>query len=264
MSLFIIVLLLVGFSTISASDINNPNNETVFIVGFDSEFPPFGYIGDDGNYTGFDIELAREVANRNNWTFSAQPLPSWDTKDTELNSGMVDCIWSELTIDGRENDYTWSEPYFNNSQVVVVSSKSDISSLNDLKGKNVEVQEGNSVFKVLEGDKKDLSDSFASLVKIKDYNTGFSDLDSGVCDALIVDIGSAKYQITHKNNGEKYKILDEPISFEKYGIGFKKGNEELRNQVQQTLNEMFADGTVDKIAQKYEGCGIQEGLLKPQ
>ena len=253
-----------GLTAISAADLNSRNNnETVFVVGFDSEFPPFGYIGDDGEYTGFDIELAKEVANRNNWTFVAQPLPSWDTKDTELNSGMVDCIWSELTIDGRENDYTWSDPYFNNSQVVVVKSDSGISSLNDLKGKNVEVQEGSSVFKVLEGDKKDLADSFASLVKIKDYNTGFADLQSGVCDALIVDIGSANYQIQHKGIGNDFKKLDEVLAYEKYGIGFKKGNEQLRNQVQQTLNEMFEDGTVDNIAQKYEGSGIKEGLLRP-
>ena len=96
---------------------------------------------------------------------------------------------------------------------------------------------------------------FTSHQREEDYNTGFSDLDSGVCDALIVDIGSAKYQITHKNNGEKYKILDEPLAYEVYGIGFKKGNEELRNQVQDTLDEMYADGTVDKIAQKYSDYG---------
>ena len=262
-SLFIAFILLISLTTISALDMGNNNNESVFIVGFDSEFPPFGYVDDNGQYTGFDIELAREVAKRNKWTFVAQPLSSWDTKNIELNSGMIDCIWSELTIDGRENDYTWSEPYFNNSQVVVVKSNSGINSFDDLKDKNVEVQEGNSVLKVLEGEKKDLSDSFKSLLKIKDYNTGFNDLDSGVCDALIVDIGSAKYQLNNKAKGDSYNILDEVISYEKYGVGFKKGNEELRNQVQNTLNEMFADGTVDKIAQKYEESGISEGLLRP-
>jgi len=168
-----------------------------------------------------------------------------------------------LTINGRENDYTWSKPYFNNSQVVVVKSDSGINSLNDLKDKTVEVQEGQSVLNNLESDKKAVADSFKSLVKIKDYNTGFMDLESGACDALIVDMGLAKYLLKEKGASGQYKILDEPLAYEVYGIGFKKGNEELRNQVQDTLDEMYADGTVDKIAQKYSDYGITEGLLRP-
>jgi len=262
--LLIFMMLFVGLGSITAADTNLLTDENnVFVVGFDSDFPPFGYVDDNGEYTGFDIELAKEVAKRNNWSFVAQPLPSWDTKDTELNSEIVDCIWSELTINGRENDYTWSKPYFNNSQVVVVRSDSGIDSLSDLRNKTVEVQEGNSVFNNLENDKKSLSDSFKSLVKIKDYNMGFMDLETGVCDAIIVDIGSAKYLLKEKGASGQYKILDEPLAYEVYGIGFKKGNEELRNQVQDTLDEMYADGTVDKIAQKYSNYGITDGLLRP-
>jgi polar amino acid transport system substrate-binding protein len=257
-------MLFVGLGSITAANTNLLTNEdNVFVVGFNSEFPPFGYKDDDGNYTGFDIELAKEVAKRNNWTFVPEPLPSWDTKDTELNSEIVECIWSELTINGRENDYTWSKPYFNNSQVVVVKSDSGINSLNDLKDKTVEVQEGQSVLNNLESDKKAVADSFKSLVKIKDYNTGFMDLESGACDALIVDMGLAKYLLKEKGASGQYKILDEPLAYEVYGIGFKKGNEELRNQVQDTLDEMYADGTVDKIAQKYSNYGITDGLLRP-
>lgn len=258
------MMLFVGLGSITAANTNLLTNEdNVFVVGFNSEFPPFGYKDDDGNYTGFDIELAKEVAKRNNWTFVPEPLPSWDTKDTELNSEIVECIWSELTINGRENDYTWSKPYFNNSQVVVVKSDSGINSLNDLKDKTIEVQEGHSVLNNLESDKKAVADSFKSLVKIKDYNTGFMDLESGACDALIVDMGLAKYLLKEKGASGQYKILDEPLAYEVYGIGFKKGNEELRNQVQDTLDEMYADGTVDKIAQKYSDYGITEGLLRP-
>lgn len=257
------MFLTVGVSCINASETNQKNNDEVFIVGIGPEFPPFEFKDDNGEYTGFDIDLAREVAERNNWTFVVQPLSSWDSKDTELNSGTVDCIWSELSIDGREDDYTWSEAYFNNSQVVVVKADSGISKLDDLAGKNVEVEEGNSVLNILEGDKKSLTDSFASLTKINDYNTGFTDLKSGVCDAVIVDIGSAKYQIKKNNQDDELIILDDVISHEKYGIGFKKGNENLRNQVQETLNQMFEDGTVDEIAQKYQDYGIPEGLLKP-
>ena len=115
------------------------NDENTFIVGFDAEFPPYGYKDDSGNYVGFDLDLAKEVCERNNWTFKAQPI-DWDAKDAELDSGSIDCIWNGFTINGRENDYTWSEPYIDNKQVIVVKSDSGIKSLDDLAGKTVETQ----------------------------------------------------------------------------------------------------------------------------
>lgn len=258
------MMLLLMIAPINAVDQNTfAANDNKLVVGFDSEFPPFGYRLDDGSYSGFDIELAKEVCRRNNWTFVPQPLSDWASKEMELNSGLIDCIWSELTINGRENDYLWSKPYYNSSQVVLVKMDSGIDSLEDLKGKNVEVQEGNSVLNTLDGQQKALKDSFGSLNLIKDYNTAFLDLSSGVCDAVIVDIPSAKYQLSQKRNSGQFKILDEAIVSEQYGIAFKKGNDELKNQVQETLNQMYADGTVDKIAQKYQDYGIKDGLLTP-
>ena len=89
------------------------------------------------------------------------------------------------------------------------------------------------------------------------------DLESGVCDALVADIGLAHYQVKKNENHKDFKILDKPLSGEQYGIGFKKGNTELRDQVQKTLDEMFKDGTVDKIAQKYSDYQIPEGIIYP-
>lgn len=232
-----------------------------FVVGFNPEFPPFTYKDDDGNYTGFDLDLAQEVAKRNNWTFVAQPIIDWNSKEVEINSEEIDCIWSEFTIDGRESDYTWSDPYFNNSQVIVVKSDSGINAPSDLKGKNVEVQEGSSALQCLEVHNKSLKDSFGELTEIREYNTGFMDLESGVCDALIADKGIADYHIVEKFSKKDFKILDEPLTYEKYGVGFKNGNTELKDQVQKTLDEMFKDGTVDKIAQNYKDYEIPEGLI---
>ena len=243
----------------SASD--NVNNDTNFVVGFNPEFPPFTYKDDEGNYTGFDLELAKEVAKRNNWTFVAQPIIDWNSKEVELNSNEIDCIWSEFTINGRESDYEWSDIYFNNSQVIVVKSDSGINSPDDLKGKNVEVQEGSSALQTLNEQNESLKNTFAQLTLIKEYNTGFMDLESGVCDAIIGDVGIANYHLNEKFSDSNIKILDEPLSYEQYGIGFKKGNTELKDQVQKTLDEMFEDGTVDKIAQKYDAYGIPESLV---
>ncbi|WP_297981619.1 amino acid ABC transporter substrate-binding protein [uncultured Methanobrevibacter sp.] len=241
------------------SDSASADDDT-FVVGFDAEFPPYGYKADNGSYVGFDLDLAKEVCKRNNWTFKEQPI-DWDAKDSELDSGSIDCIWNGFTINGREDDYTWTEPYIDNKQVVVVKADSGIDSLEDLEGKIVETQKDSSALAALEGDQKDLADTFQTLTQIADYNTAFMDLQSGACDAVAMDIGVAQYQIS-KDNPDDYKILTEEISSEQYGVGFKKGNTELRDQVQATLDEMFEDGTVEKIAANYEDFGVPGSLIQ--
>ena len=236
------------------------NDEDTFIVGFDAEFPPYGYKDDSGNYVGFDLDLAKEVCERNNWTFKAQPI-DWDAKDAELDSGSIDCIWNGFTINGRENDYTWSDAYIDNKQVVVVKSDAGIDSLDDLAGKTVETQKDSSALAALQGDNKTLADKFATLTEVADYNTAFMDLESGACDAVAIDIGVAQYQVSSKDNSGDFKILNDSISSEQYGIGFKQGNTDLRDQVQKTLDEMFEDGTVAKIAQNYSDAGVPGSLI---
>ena len=249
------------FDFLGGDNANNStaNDEDTFIVGFDAEFPPYGYKDDSGNYVGFDLDLAKEVCERNNWTFKAQPI-DWDAKDAELDSGSIDCIWNGFTINGRENDYTWSEPYIDNKQVVVVKSDSGIDSLDDLSGKTVETQKDSSALAALQGDNKTLADTFATLTEVADYNTAFMDLESGACQAIAIDIGVAQYQVSSKDSGA-FKILDDPISSEQYGIGFKKGNDALKDQVQKTLDEMFEDGTVAKIAENYSDAGVPGSLI---
>jgi polar amino acid transport system substrate-binding protein len=244
----------------NASSNATANDEDTFIVGFDAEFPPYGYKDDSGNYVGFDLDLAKEVCKRNNWTFKAQPI-DWDAKDAEIDSGSIDCIWNGFTINGRENDYTWSEPYIDNKQVVVVKSDSGISSLDDLAGKTVETQKDSSALAALKGDNKTLADKFAALNEVADYNTAFMDLESGACQAVAIDIGVAQYQVSSKDNSDAFTILKDPISSEQYGVGFKKGNDALKDKVQKTLDEMFADGTVTKIAQNYSDAGVPGSLI---
>ena len=264
LALVLVSLMMVGTASAGlfdflggSSQTNTTNDNDTFIVGFDAEFPPYGYQDDNGSYTGFDLDLAKEVCERNNWTFKAQPI-DWDAKDAELESASIDCIWNGFTIDGRENDYLWSNPYFDNKQIFVVKSDSNITSIADLEGKIVETQKDSSALAALEGDNKTIADTFKQLTQVADYNTAFMDLESGACDAVAMDIGVAEYDIDQKNNTDAYSILDEAITTEKYGIGFKKGNTALKDQVQATLDEMFKDGTVLKIAQKY---GISEDAL---
>lgn len=269
LTIMAMLILFLTISTVSAgfldifgsSNSNVTNDDKTLVVGFNPEFPPFGYKTDNGNYTGFDLELAKEVCNRNNWTFAPQPIINWESKEMELNSGEIDCIWSEFTINNRENDYTWSDPYFNNTQVFVVQKNSNISSISDLKDKTVEVQGESSGLYALEHDNKTISNTFSKIQKVNDFNTAFMDLKSGACDAVLVDVPCADYHLTDKFNSTDFTILDEPLTLEQYGVGFKKGNTELKNQVQKTLDEMYKDGTVDKIAQNYSSYGIPENII---
>lgn len=225
-----------------------------FIVGFDQDFPPMGFVGNDGEYTGFDLELAEEVANRLGMEFVPQPI-AWDAKDMELNSGTIDCIWNGFTMNGREDDYTWSEPYMDNSQVFVVASDSGITSFADLAGKIVEVQADSSAETALK-DNTELAGTFGTLQTTPDYNTAFMDLEMGAVDAIAMDVIVAGYQIEQRGDNDSYLILEETLASEEYGIGFKKENEELRDKVQTTLEEMAADGTLKTISDKWFGRDV--------
>ena len=236
-------------------------DRTTLTVGFDAEFPPYGYMDDNGEYVGFDLDLAAEVCKRQGWELIKQPI-DWDAKDMELSSGTIDCIWNGFTINGREDDYTWSVPYVDNSQVFVVAADSGIASKEDLAGKIVGVQKDSSALAALEDEENqenlDLAASFGELVQYSDYNTAFMDLEAGAVDAVAIDIGVANYQISSR--GDSFVILDDYLSTEQYGIGFQLGNEELRDTVEATLLEMVDDGTFATIAEKYADYGLVDSV----
>lgn len=223
-----------------------------FTVGFDQEFPPMGFVGDDGQFTGFDLDLAKEVASRLGLEFVPQPI-NWDAKDMELDSGNIDCIWNGFTMQGREDAYTWVGPYMANNQVFVVTADSDIASKADLAGKAVEVQKDSSGLAALQGE-AELSASFGSMTEVADYNTALMDLESGACDAVCMDSIVAGYQI--KSSGKDMKILDDTLSAEEYGIGFKKGEDALAKAVYDTLMDMKDDGTIAKISNDWFGSDV--------
>lgn len=221
-------------------------------VGFDQSYPPYGYVGDDGEFTGFDLDLAAEVAKRNGWELELEPI-DWDAKDTLLNSGAITCIWNGFTMENREDGYTFSAPYMLNKQVVVVRADSGISSLEDLAGKTVLTQVDSAAEAVLNGDKADLTATFASLDTIGDYNTAFMQLEAGAVDAVACDLSIAQYQLAGK---DIYVQLDEELSKENYAVGFKKGDQALADAVTATLKDMTDDGFIEQLCEKYAQDGI--------
>lgn len=227
------------------------DEKTTFTVGFDAEYPPYGYMDENGEYTGFDLELAEAVCELEGWELVKKPI-NWDSKDMELNSGSIDCIWNGFTMNGREEEYTFSVPYVDNSQVIVVAKDAGIEKLTDLAGKTVGVQAASAALDVLKSEEgqKALADTFAALNEFADYNTAFTELQAGALDALAIDIGVAQYQL--KSRGEGFVMLEETLNKEQYAIGFKKGNQELCDIVNADLQKLTDDGKVQELAEKYE------------
>ena len=226
---------------------------TTFTVGFDQSYPPYGFVGDDGEFTGFDLDLAAEVAERNGWEVELEPI-DWDAKDTLLDSGAITCIWNGFTMEGREDDYTFSSPYMLNGQVIVVKADSGIKSFDDLAGTTVITQVDSAALDVLEGSAADLASTFASLEQIGEYNTAFMQLESGAVDAVACDLSIAEYQMSAKPDA--YVQLPEMLSEEHYAVGFKKGSQKLADTVTETLKAMDEDGTIKELCDKYAEYGI--------
>ena len=239
-----------------------PAEAQTFTVGFDAEFPPYGFLGEDGNYKGFDLDLAREVCLRNGWTFVAKPI-DWAAKDAELNAGTIDCIWNGFTItDERKDQYTWSSPYVQNKQLILVKKDSGLKAIADLSGKAVAAQDGSSGASALEDalkelQKKDANFNFKEYKKVKDYVTAKTMLESGAVDAVALDSAVALGFI-EKSNGA-FVTFEEPLMFESYGVGFKKGNTVLRDKVEATLHAMVKDGTIDNILKHWKEAEAKNG-----
>ena len=252
----LVALLAISMAAGVLTGCGSKGSEKTFTVGFDAEFPPYGYRDDNGEYVGFDLDLAAEVCKRQGWELVKQPI-DWDAKDMELSSGAIDCIWTGFPMTGREDPYTWTEPYVDNSQVFVVAAASGVQNKEELAGKVVAVQKDSSALAALNDEENTdniaLRDSFAQLIEYADYNTAFMDLEQGAVDAVAIDIGVAQYQIAQREAG-KFVMLqgeDNKLAVEQYAVGFLKGNDELKNTVQKTLDEMAADGTFTQIAEKW-------------
>ena len=249
----LVALLAISMAAGVLTGCGSKGSEKTFTVGFDAEFPPYGYRDDSGEYVGFDLDLAQEVCDRLGWTLVKQPI-DWDAKDMELDSGAIDCIWNGFTMEGREDDYTFSEPYMLNEQVLVVKKDAGIKGWDDLAGKTVITQTDSAAQDVLEGDQKDLAATFATLDTIGEYNTAFMQLESGAVDAVACDLSIAQYQLAAKPDA--YTQLDEPLSSEHYAVGFKKGDTKSADAVAESLKALYEDGTVKDLCDKYSSYGL--------
>ncbi len=223
------------------------------VMGLDDSFPPMGFRNDDNEIVGYDVDLAREVASRLGVELVLQPI-DWNAKEMELNTKRIDCIWNGFTMTAeREEAMSFSKPYLQNSQVVVVRSDSDYHSLSDLAGSTVGLQAGSSAQEALNS-AADFKASLGDVAEFRDNLTALIDLELHGIDAVVMDLVVAEYSI--QQSGKDFRILDEALAPESYGVGFRKDDVALRDRVQAILEEIAADGTAALISESWFGSDI--------
>ena len=233
--------------------------ERTFIMGIDPEYPPFSYLGDDGNYTGFDVEVCQAVCDYLGWELEIFGV-NWDQKLIQLDSMECDCVWSGMTIldSMKEAGYVISEPYYDNTQVLVVKEDSGFASSADLAGKIVAVQLGTSGEALLEDDLAELAESFGQVMTCDSFLKCFTELEGNAVDAVFVDLPvAASYTANH----EGLAIIDENLGAEQYGIAFRSGDAELCAQIEEAIQALVEDGTYAEIAAKEEYVDIVNNLI---
>lgn len=228
-------------------------DKKTFVMGLDDSFPPMGFRDENNEIVGYDVDLAREVTKRMGVELALQPI-DWNAKEQELNTGKIDCIWNGFTITPeRANALTFTKPYVKNAQVVVVRSNSSFKTLADLAGSSVGLQAGSSAASALDSS-TEFKSSLKGVIEFKDNLTALMDLEIKGVEAVVMDLLVANDNINR--SGKAYRILEESLTPEEYGIGFRKKDLALMNKVQDTLEAMAADGTVSAIATKWFGADI--------
>ena len=230
-----------------------------FIMGIDPEYPPFSYLGDDGNYTGFDVDVCKAVCDYLGWDLEVFAV-NWDQKLVQLDSMECDCVWSGMTIldSMKEAGYVISEPYYDNTQVLVVKADKGYASSADLAGKVVAVQLGTSGEALLNGDLADLAATFGSVMTSNSFVACFTELEGGAADAVFVDMPVAAAYVA---NHDGLAIIDENLGAEQYGIAFRSGDAELCKQVEGAVKALVENGTYAELASKPEYAEIVNNLL---
>lgn len=224
-----------------------------FVLGLDDSFPPLGFRDDNNEIVGYDIDLATEVAKRLGVNFRAQPI-SWDAKEQELATGNIDCIWNGLTITPeRLEALSFTKPYLDNEQAVVVTQASGYTTLAELAGKTIGLQAGSSAADAVEAS-PEFKASLNSITEFKDNVTALNDLEIGGVDGVVMDSVVANYVI--KTTGKPFTIIHDTLASEQYGVAFRKGDVKLSEKVQAVLEEMEADGTVAELSRKWFGANI--------
>lgn len=226
-----------------------PDNRTEIVIGSD-EYTPYFYMGEDGEFSGVDVEIATEAFSRMGYRAEFKMI-DWTEKDLVLASGEVDCLWGSFTMTGREDRYDWAGPYLTSRQVIVVPEDSDITKISDLAGKSLACQSTGLVDEIFSA--ADGTGSVPVLSRLYCFDTfklAFAALRKNYVDA-VGGHETALVDFMNDLTGE-YRVLDESLVEVELGVAFRKGDSRgIREKLTATLYEMAADGTTAGIVERY-------------
>ena len=216
------------------------------VIGY-TVYEPMNYTDADGNFTGFDTELATAVCEK----LGVEPEfveINWDTKETELAAKSIDCIWNGLTLTpDREENMACTKPYVKNAQVVVVKDGTDYTSTADLVGKTVVAEAGSAGETTIQ---EDANLSQADYVSKSVQTDCLMEVAAGTADAAVLDLTLASAMIGEGTDYAGLKMVDE-LNVEEYGVAFRKGSDAAA-AVDEAFDALKADGTMQALAEKYD------------
>lgn len=247
-----LVVLTIMVGVVGCNKKDTVSNDNEIVIGYDNTYLPMGYLDDKGNTVGFDVDLAKETFKRLNMDVRFQSI-DWSMKETELNLGNIDAIWNGYSLtEERKAKFAYTDAYMENSQLIVTLKDSSIKNKEDLKGKIIGTQQGSAGQEALEEDTEILNSLDGSPILYDTFDKVFRDLEAERIDAIVGDETLIKYYISKKGE-EKYKILDDNFGTQDYVVAFRKDDNELRDKVNKTINEIKKDKTFDEIYNKWFG-----------
>lgn len=230
-----------------------------FTLGLDADFAPMGFTDDNGEIVGFDIDLAKAVAEKMGVNVEVKPI-NWDSKNMELSSGMIDVIWNGFSInDERRQEVLFSQPYLSTKQSIIVSAESDIKTKADLAGKKIALQGGSTSEDALKADEE----TFATvgednLVRFDENSLVLMEVQAGRADAAVIDEVFVRYYLEKEGMSDKFVVLDEGFDEEDYAVGGRLGDYALMEAINKALDECKAEGITSEISTTWFG----EDLIK--
>ena len=222
-------------------------------IGVSCRVPPWCYIDmETGTFTGFDIELARAACAKLGWRPVFYTI-SWPDKERLLSTGRIDCVWSSFTVTGREKSFTLLGPYAANRVVVATRADSGIRRNADLAGRNVIVAAGTTSESLLKtGGATGIGAPIGHLQVAPDMSVCWRRLREGLGDALVADEDMLDVAV-RESGGRLVLVEDEPLHYEGLGVGFRLGDERLRDQIEKVLRELDQEGVCAKLSQRFFG-----------
>ena len=235
-------------------------------VGFDNTFVPMGFEEKNGNYAGFDIELAQYVSKKLGITVHFQPI-DWDMKETELQNGTIDAIWNGYSAtDERREKVAFTVPYMQNTQILVVKKTSGIHSVEDMAGKVLGAQNGSSGMLDFEEHPEVLKNRVkgGDADQYQSVNEAIIDLKNDRIDALLNDRVYADYYLTTEGIADEYDTIPSGFESESFAVGVRPADKKLLEALNQAFKELYQEGIFQQISQKWFGEDVATPEVKGQ